>query len=438
MAKRARGAGSFFIKKGVYYLTVQVNGHRKARCLHVTTLKDAERAALEVLPKSLQNAESKEEIAVHIAKAKKLVEVATHKVKLAEVWERYLANQTRPQSSEGTLGNYRRMWDKFVTTHLSVNHPGIEWMSEITPDDAKSYAAKLATEAISANTFNYHIQACRLVCKVLTEEAGLEVNPFSGIEKRSGIQQKREEFSAPEVVSILNAFDHLDDYPKRASLHLLNPEEMKALFYLLAYSGLRLVDACLLKWSNISERKGLITTYPVKTRQVAREVHIPIHEVLKAELQKAKAWKDDSGYVLPKTAARYKSNVDGITGDCIRILEWNEFKERNGVKIGRDRRKYGVHSFRHFYASQAANSGVPISLLADILGDNIHTLQKYYIHASDESRRQVLAALPSVKQEPATPSKVAPEGKLKAIADILSKTKRPTTPLKEILAILQS
>ena len=116
--------------------------------------------------------------------------------------------------AKGTLGNYERMWKKF-DAWLKVNHHGVEWMSEITQDDGKAYVAKLGAESISANTFNYHVQACRLVCKVLAEEAGLERNPFDGIERRSGIQQKRSEFTAPEVQAILSAFAHLTDYPDR-------------------------------------------------------------------------------------------------------------------------------------------------------------------------------------------------------------------------------
>ena len=220
----------------------------------------------------------------------------------------------------------------------------------------------------------------------------------------------------------------------------MHSEETRLLFYLLAFSGLRLADAALLKWASVNEAKGMIVTHPVKTRQIAREVHIPIHPALKPELEAAKEWKADEKavYVMPKLAARYNSNPDGINDDIQRVLKWNCFEQRHNVEGMRNRRLYGAHSFRHFFASQCANSGVPISLLADILGDNIATLQKYYIHASDESRRKVIDALPSVQSLPAaSTTKKSDSDKLKQIADILQQAK-PTAELEAILAVLQS
>lgn len=177
----------------------------------------------------------------------------------------------------------------------------------------------------------------------------------------------------------------------------MNHAEIKTLFHLLAFSNLRLADAASLKWESVDENKGMISTHPIKTRHVAstRQVYIPICQELARQLESAKDWKDDSGYVMPKVGTRYQKNPSGVAEDCIRIITWNEFTEWNGAKKCRNRRKYGVHSFRHFFASHCAAKGVPISLLADVLKDNISTLQRYYIHANDEGRKKVLAALPS-------------------------------------------
>ena len=440
---RGYGLGSLVQRDGVYYLRYQVNGKRKAVSLHCKTLAEAEAAADAIYSKSLQAADSKEQIAVHIGEAKKLIKAVTHKVKLSDVWTIYKASPSRPQSSDGTLGNYERCWTWFADWLKPLK---VEWLSEVTAEMANDYAKHLGAKNTSASTYNYHIGALRLICRVLGDAAALEVNPFAIIQRKTGVKQTRKEFSVDEVQAILAGFDHLTDHPDRKPLHLLNADEMRVLFHLLAFSGLRLADAGQLKWSSIA--KGLITCSPVKTRHVAssRKVHIPICPELAESLKDAKEWQAEQEYVLPKIAERYKRNIDGVAGDCIRVLEWNGFTERNGAKQGKDRRMYGVHSFRHFFASHCAMNNIPIALLADILGDNISTLQRYYIHAGDAGRKQVTAAMQLAVKAPALPAslEMASEGKLtdkdklQRIADVLSQAKKPTKELQAILAILQS
>jgi hypothetical protein len=65
-------------------------------------------------------AKTKEQIALHVAEARKLGK--RNKLKLENAWKLYLENPARPDSSEGTLGNYKRMWNKFadwIKTHYS-------------------------------------------------------------------------------------------------------------------------------------------------------------------------------------------------------------------------------------------------------------------------------------------------------------------------------
>jgi len=418
MAKqRVWGSGSIYKRGKIYYLFTRVNGKAKMTSLKTANREEAEKKAEEILPGALLTAESRQQVVVHIGEAKGLIKKAVCKLKLDDTWKTYKSNPTRPQSSSGTLANYERCW-KFFRKWIKAHYPKVEWLSEITPDIAQDYIQTLGGKSISANTFNYHLGALKLICRVLAEKAGLEANPFAAIERHTGIKQQRKEFTLSEVQSMLAAFDHLADYPNRKPLRLLNPDEMRALFYLLAYSGLRLADACLLKWKSVA--KGMITVTPQKTRHVAstRLVHIPICAELARQLKVAREWQGDSEYVLPKVAERYRHNLDGVAGDCIRIIEWNEFKERNRKEKvnnkateeksgGRNRRFYGVHSFRHFFASHCAMAGVPVAALADILGDNISTLQRYYIHAGDAARKQVLAALPSQPRIIAAPELVA-------------------------------
>jgi hypothetical protein len=97
-------------------------------------------------------------------------------------------------------------------------------------------------------------------------------------------------------------------------------------------------------------------------------------------------------------AERYKTNKSGVKRDIQHIIEAAGFTGKNeGVKRGIVRSLYGFHSFRHAFASICASSGVPITTLSEILGDNIATLQRYYMHAQTEGRQKVIEALPSAE-----------------------------------------
>ena len=390
MAKRrGKGLGCVFKRGRYYYLMVRTAGKAKLTSLKTANREEAEKKAQSL--ESAMDAKTKEEVVLHVAQARKLV--ASKSLPLESSWATYKASPIRPDSSAGTLGNYERNWKAF-TKWLGSDHPEVKNVGQISKPVALEYASYLGAKDISFNTFNYHIQSLRLVCRILKDESGLEENPFAEVEMKSGVKQSRRDFAPAEVLKILDSFDD-------EKLDILNKGEMRTLFHVLAFTGLRLADAALLKWNMVDKRRKLIVCHPVKTRQIAREVHIPILPALSDILKEAGKGNDESEYVMPHVAERYLRNRDGVSSDCIKVLEHNDFKERNGAKHGVDRRKYGVHSFRHFYASQCAMSGVPIALLADILGDNIQTLQRYYLHANDAAREKILAALPSPVPLPA-------------------------------------
>lgn len=92
-------------------------------------------------------------------------------------------------------------------------------------------------------------------------------------------------------------------------------------------------------------------------------------------------------------AERYQRNPDGIINDFLAVLDKAELKDAIETKRGRDRRLYGFHSFRHGFASMAASAGVPIATLGAILGDNVRTLERYYVKIADSSKKQAVNSI---------------------------------------------
>jgi len=64
---------------------------------------------------------------------------------------------------------------------------------------------------------------------------------------------------------------------------------------------------------------------------------------------------------------------------------------------GRDRKLtvYGMHSFRHGFASHCAETGVPRAVCASILGTDANIIDAYYVHIGEEAKEKAIMAFSS-------------------------------------------
>ena len=352
----------------------------------------AEKKSNEILQPALM-LDSKEKVILHIAQARKILNNV--KFPLDTVWSKYENSAKRPQSSPGTLINYKRMWKGFKDW-LNAEYPQISIVSLISDKEAEEYSNFLWTKSITENTYNYHLQALHLVLRIVTGE---KKTVFSDFKRKKGECINRLDFSLEQIAKI---FEILNDN----KFKIMHKDEMRLLCYIGNFTGLRLCDAAMLKTESVDLKKNLISLTPAKTRNIQRQVHIPIHPDLKQQFDKVDM---NATYVLPLISERYPRNRTGVILDFLSILEkagLGAFKTR---PRGRRRRLYGFHSFRHSFASFAANSGVPITTLTALLGDNAGTLEKYYVKVSDKSKLAAIDSLPSIASLNDSPSVVDKE-----------------------------
>ena len=181
---------------------------------------------------------------------------------------------------------------------------------------------------------------------------------------------------------------------------VLNKPEIRVIYYLGMFTGQRLKDCVLLRWSKIDLNMQRIWVKQFKT---GKEVTIPIAEELNNILMAAQAWKNsDMDYVCPNVAARYNridergKNIGNnlVNLDMLRVIRWIGVEP--SVKVpGRDKRVtvYGFHSLRHSFASYCAEAGVPQATVISILGADSEIVSKYYTHVGDAAQRQAVAAI---------------------------------------------
>ena len=126
------------------------------------------------------------------------------------------------------------------------------------------------------------MKSLTLITRVLMNKSGLDINPWRKITHKTEITQSRKEFTNDQINIIFNAFNDPE-------LKLLHKEETEILFYIAAFTGLRLIDAVNLNWSSVNFVQNIISLIPQKTRKTQRKVHIPIHPTLKEKLKTAYA-----------------------------------------------------------------------------------------------------------------------------------------------------
>jgi len=438
---REKGTGSIVKKRHHFYLKIRTGGRAKSTLLlgpddkPVTTRQEAEAAAKLLRP--VLRAEQKEEIALHIANAKKMRHEASFPVD--QIWKVYLTQYTRPDSGKGTMESYQKSLRHF-TKWLAKEHPEIRLTNQITEETAAGYFSYVWTvRKVSGKTFNIYRQALKLIFSHIRVPAGLESNPFDVIESKPVQTESRLPFTEEQVKAIFDGFKTGFFYetevvrlgPGRIPMRMrkvlpfepMFKDEMRVLLLLCCWTGCRGQDGCVMRWSNVDLEHNTITYIPHKTARVTnnREVSLPLHPDLAAGLRDALAFRDrnhgKTDYIIPSVANRFSYNPNGVQEDVRKIIHCatglsvtaDECPEHRVFRANR----YSLHSFRHTFVSFCVNAGVPLDVVASIVGHGNSVMTRHYAHISDAAKKNAIMALPVITKPETTP--IPPDGSEAAV-----------------------
>ena len=382
---RKSGQGTIYQdkKSGFYYIKLVVNRKQIVKSLKTKKLKQANKNAEEYLQehKHILDAKSKEEIAFHVSQARNIVE-KQDRIKLVDAWDIFFKSPLRPDSGESTLNGYKCYWNKLLKSLT----PNIEYLEQITHKEANDFMSYINRSGVSNRTYNASLQAVKLIFKILLKSG--EVNPFSGIPKKSNQQISRKEFTREEIIRILDSFSDIN-------LKIMNKHEIEILFNIGAWTGLRLKDCVLLNWRDVNMKQNILTVKPSKTaRKTNKIIKIPVHPKLSLLLKEAYKWKIDD-FVLPKTAERYSRNPSGIRKDCTKIIKYAGIESATSNSRGRSRQPslYGFHSLRHSFVSFCAEVGVPMATVQAIVGHGSPAMTRHYTHIGVDNLKDAVNKL---------------------------------------------
>lgn len=306
-----------------------------------------------------------------------------------------------------TVRQYGFQWKRFADW-LEREHPEVRTLDGVTRGHAEEYAADLIRSGLSGNSVNKHVGLLSLVFRVLGDDAGVTVNPWEKIARRKQRPAERRELATEELRRVVQTAEG----------------DMRLLYALGVYSGMRLGDCCTLLWTEVDLVRGFIVRTPNKTAARGKPVRVPLFRDLAAMLHLARQGARGE-YVVPELAEIYlRRGADTIT-DRVQRHFWNcgiechapgtgsqIEREADGTPVRTDHGNVkvvptgkraviwcGFHSLRHTFVSLCREAGAPLSVVEAIVGHSNPAMTRHYSHTGDAESTRAVGMLPSITGE---------------------------------------
>lgn len=391
--------GYLFRKKGkdgkerpTWYVRIMVAGVPVVRSTETANFKKAQQKRNEILaPYALGGKAEVMRAVVHrledAEQDKETLETAANPPPdIAAVWTRFVASKARPDSGDSTLQQYGAEWSRFAKW-IAVAHPSVEQMGRVTDKIAEEYAGDMKAAKMTPSTFNQHIRLLRLVWRILVSSDPLK-NPWD-IKK----------IANRKVAKKANRKHNLTPGQYEALLAATEKDlDLRDLFLILGWTGLRLADGVLMKYSAVDFSAGVITVIPRKTaRTSGEEVFIPIFPATLELLNRRQGLVlDPRAYVFPNLAKLYKHDRTTLTKRIAQAFA-NAGMQTSEVRQGRQRKAviFGAHSLRHHFVTAATEAGFPAKMIRTITGHATDEMLGHYQQIGKELAAELAARIGS-------------------------------------------
>lgn len=373
-------------KKGTFYAVWEIGGRRFMKSTGQTNAKNANTELARIMQPFLveDDIRTLETVKARIESGKaELVgfeESKTPPLTLDHAWSAFDKSPGRPDSGERTLSQYKSEFVRF-TNWMIKTHPGNDKdnpsavpMRTITEPVAMEYAQHLSAAKVSASTFNQHVKLLAMVWRVLTREIkGAGANPWIGIARRriNPLANRKRALTPAQFELLLEKAE--------------SDPDVKDLFTVLAWTGLRLVDAVKLTWGAVDFKQHVIVLAPQKTqRRTGKTVSIPMFPAVKEVLDRRQEGKTlNSGRkVFPELVTEYDRDEGATLSKRIAALFDKAGMPTSEKRAGKARAVvcYGAHSLRHHFVSAASMAGLPGPMIKAITGHASDSMLEHYQH----------------------------------------------------------
>lgn len=376
MTRRGNGFGSLINKgEGKPWLARWVY---KGQVYYKSTGEVDKRKALKALERITRPyRDAREEDAIRNLQ-NRLIELQERKSKDELLTEDILTEFSKKQKGDDVVKGTVKNYEVAVGRMIEWMKQRVKYAKDITPLLAEKYLEVLSTE-IGAGTYNNRLSMFKRIWKSLDDEFRLCKNVWDGFKKKKVIKQSsRRSLSETDIAKLLSKADTHD---------------MKLLIMIGTYTGLRISDSSMLKWSDIDMKNKIMKVIPIKTKKYMNSpIEIPIHPTLMKMLE---ATPHESEYVSKSNADGYESgHIGGKVVELFKKCGMQTTEKVNGkIKYIR-----GFHSLRHTFVSMAINSGMSPLLVQKIVGHSAVDMTSHYFHENRDKISEGINALPDVAQ----------------------------------------
>lgn len=295
---------------------------------------------------------------------------------LSAAWKAFISSPKRPKASRPTLCHYESAWKQFVAG-LPADRKNI---GQITVQDAHDRMETVHKAGLSQSTSDKHLIYLTAILRALLPD-GVK-NPFDkAISRGAAISEDLSyvPLKAEQITGLIAATAREKGLRTTAQEHF----ELYGVFVTMAYTGLRLGDACSLMVDEIHfDRKVLIVRANKTSRRKsgkAAYAKIGLHPVLEAVLRE-QIGQRASGPVFPRvngwSASRQSNNAQ--------LVFQRAGIERRVPCASGMRNLYGTSSFRHTLEDRLRNNGVHQTAINVILCHSDRSMAATYSTISDK------------------------------------------------------
>ena len=316
---------------------------------------------------------------------------------------RRLSAEAEPKAKAVTLGELEALWREsprrrdcgpvMLERYAQQLRAFVAWAGEdvdlraVGDEMAEKYAAALAKRT-SGNTYNKHLTTLTAVWRAVGKVRKVG-NPWAELPRRRLDTHARRVLTPDEVAAVIAAAEG----------------EYKALVTIGARTGLRLGDACRLRWSDF----GADGVLRVATRKTGAAVALPGRALLDELDTRASARaRSPGGLITPKIAERYGRDPGGVCATIRRIFRRAGIEpqtRREGWE--RARPTVSFHSLRHTFVTRAIEAGVSPPIVRALVGHATAAMTDHYTHVSEAA---VLREFEKIAGAPRTRGDAEPKG----------------------------
>lgn len=375
--KRANGRGTLYQREGspMWYTKILIGGKWVRKSTGKTDRAEAEKVLNEYAVGSDLPDDARLAAVEAILKARR-----SNSPTFDEAWDQYTRHPKNVDQSEGAQGIDLGRWRVFTRwiggyqggdrcrINQDAAHPEAQRLEDVTQDIATEFVS-WAKASASPSTVNRYIRVCRRVW----EFAKAEQNPWREFPFIKGEANKRRRLTLEELKRLIESATG----------------EMRTLFVIGAYTGLRLGDAAHVTWEQVDAANGIIRLRPHKTVYSSGTwVHLPMHRVLAANLGKPKK----RGFITPEMASWPQWKLSDAVQAHFEVCGLGESIKAEGYK--RHTAVVGFHSLRSTFVSIMVEAGVPLAIIRALVGHVDEEITLRYYRMEEERARAEIAKLP--------------------------------------------